>query len=53
MLKELKDLGLFEDVVFIPCDAQKIQNFTEKTSEEVTTEFSFDEMVTLPKNKWH
>ena len=24
-VKELKDLGLFEDVIFIPCDAQKIQ----------------------------
>ena len=48
-VKELKDLGLFEDVVFIPCDAQKIQKLYRKTSEEVTTEFSFDEMVTLPK----
>ena len=48
-VKELKDLGLFEDVIFIPCDAQKIQKLYRKTSEEVTTEFSFDEMVTLPK----
>ena len=48
-VKELKDMGLFEDVFFVPCDAQKIQKLYRKTSEEVTAEFSFDEMVTLPK----
>lgn len=48
-VKELKDLALFKDVLFIPCDAQKIQKLYRKTSEEVTTEFSFDEMLTLPK----
>jgi hypothetical protein len=48
-VKELKDMGIFENVIFISCDAQKIQKLYRKTSEEVTTEFSFDEMVTLPK----
>lgn len=48
-VKELKDLGLFKDVVFIQCDAEKMQKLYRKTSEEVNTEFSFDEMVTLPK----
>ncbi|HED37155.1 MAG TPA: AIPR protein, partial [Ignavibacteria bacterium] len=50
-INELKDLKLFneDEVIFIPCDAQKIQKLYRKTSEEVTTEFSFDEMVTLPR----
>lgn len=48
-VKELKELNLFDDVLFNPCDAPKIQKLYRKTSEEVTTEFSFDEMVTLPK----
>lgn len=50
-VKELKDLNIFEDVLFNPCDALKIQKLYRKTSEEVTTEFLFDEMVTLPKIK--
>lgn len=49
-VKELKDLDIsFSKVNFIPRDANDIQKLYRKTSEEVMTEFSFDEMVTLPK----
>jgi len=48
-IQELKDLNLFEDVIFIPCGASEIQKLYRKTAEVVSAEFIFSEMSSLPK----